>query len=172
MLLLQSRSLSREGEGPAFFISPVQEHCWVEAKNSADVCQIYDANVPGDVEEMTRWLGASPAQARLLQTRGYIPGQSVEIVGKSSDPGAVEFVWMRAGKRIALGVLLHPDRMGILDWQDLSGIGPALANKIITDRQNNGDFGSISNIIRVSGIGDKTLESIRPLFVSTIRSRD
>jgi len=165
VLLLHSRNLSREGENPAFFMTLPQNHCWVEAQNRAGVCQIYDVSVAARVAEMTRWIDASPAQTRLFHSLDYLPGQHVEIVYKNFGCGEVEFSWMRAGKRLALGILLHPDRMSALDWQDLSGIGPGLSKRIIEYRQNNGAFGVIDNITRVPGIGRKTLESMRPWFI-------
>lgn len=165
VLLLQSRSLSRGGEAPAFFVPSCREHCWVEAENSSGMRQIYDVNSMASVEEMTRWIKASPSQTRFLLRQNYIPGQHIEIVTKNLEREEIKFTWMRAGKRMALGVLLHPDRMGVLDWQDLHGIGPALAQRIITDRQNNGDFDTVDNVTRVSGIGKKTLESMRSWFV-------
>jgi len=164
-LLLQSRSLPLKGEVPAFFVPAVREHCWVEAQNHLGIRQIYDVSIPADVEEMTRWIDASPAQARSLRSLSYISGQHIEIISKYNGSADIEFTWMRAGKRMALGILLHPDRMDALDWQDLTGIGPALAQRIIVNRQNNGDFGSIASLTRVSGIGDKTLDSMRPWFV-------
>lgn len=165
VLLLQSRNLSREGEDPAFFVPRSQKHCWVEAQNRAGECQIYDVSVAASVAEMTHWIDAAPSQARLLHSLNFLPGQHIEIVYKNSGREEIEFSWMRAGKRLALGVLLHPDRMSILDWQDLKGIGPGLSNRIIEYRQNNGAFGVIDNVTRVSGIGRKTLESMRPWFI-------
>ncbi|MFA6686081.1 MAG: helix-hairpin-helix domain-containing protein [Desulfuromonas sp.] len=164
-MLLQSRSLSRTGEDPAFFVLSAPETCWVEAKNRAGVSQIYDACDAGDVNEMALWLDATPAQAYFLQEHDYISGQHIEITYKNSGKGEMVFTWMRAGKRMTLGILLHPDRMDALDWQDLRGIGPTLAQRIVLDRQENGDFNVVDNIIRVPGVGRKTLESIQPWFV-------
>ncbi len=163
-LLLQSRSLSRTGEGPAFFVLSAPETCWVEAKGRAGASQIYDVSGMEGVNEMALWLDATPAQAYFLQKYEYVSGQHIEITYKNSEKEEVDFTWMRAGKRMALGISLHPDRMDALDWQDLRGIGPALAQRIVQDRQENGDFNVVDNIIRVPGIGRKTLESIRPWF--------
>lgn len=43
----------------------------------------------------------------------------------------------------------------------LPRIGPALAGRIITDREAHGWFESIEDLQRVSGIGPKTVEKIR-----------
>lgn len=48
----------------------------------------------------------------------------------------------------------------------LPGIGPALAERIVQERETNGPFASIDDLLRVPGIGPRTLESVREyLFV-------
>lgn len=43
----------------------------------------------------------------------------------------------------------------------LTGIGPALAGRIIDYREENGSFGSIADIMEVSGIGPATFEKFK-----------
>lgn len=45
--------------------------------------------------------------------------------------------------------------------ETLSGVGPATAAAIISDREENGPFASIEDIQRVSGIGEKKYEAIK-----------
>jgi len=45
--------------------------------------------------------------------------------------------------------------------ENLPGIGPATASKIIAEREMNGPFASLDDLTRVSGIGTKKLESLR-----------
>ena len=49
-----------------------------------------------------------------------------------------------------------------VDWIQLEGIGPSLAQRIVTDRSINGPFSSIEDVTRVPGIGPATLDRIRP----------
>ncbi len=47
----------------------------------------------------------------------------------------------------------------------LPGIGESTAKAIVDYRQANGPFGSVDDLIRVKGIGEKKLEAIRDLVV-------
>lgn len=52
-----------------------------------------------------------------------------------------------------------------VEWMQLEGIGPALANRIVADRQVNGPFVSIEDLERVPGIGSGTLDRLRPSLI-------
>ncbi len=45
--------------------------------------------------------------------------------------------------------------------QELPGIGPALANRIVEFRRENGAFKRIEDLMNVRGIGEKNFEKIR-----------
>jgi competence protein ComEA len=49
--------------------------------------------------------------------------------------------------------------------ETLPGVGPVTAAEIIADREANGPFASVDDLLRVSGIGDKRLEALRGLVV-------
>ena len=50
---------------------------------------------------------------------------------------------------------------GAAELDELDGIGPALAERIIEYRELNGGFSSVEELINVSGIGAVTYEKIR-----------
>lgn len=93
------------------------------------------------------------------------PGERLEL---SKTPEKLECFsrsWMPAGQRIALGIPLHPDRMSREDWEALPGIGPALAERILLDRQQNGDFHSLSALRRVRGVGPARIKAWEEFFL-------
>lgn len=51
-----------------------------------------------------------------------------------------------------------------VDLQTLPGIGEVTAERIITFREQNGPFATVDDLIKVKGIGVKTLEKLRPML--------
>ena len=61
---------------------------------------------------------------------------------------------------------LDVDRATASDWERLPGIGPALAARIVADRAAHGPFLAPEGLLRVRGIGPKTLDRLRPFLRS------
>jgi competence protein ComEA len=61
---------------------------------------------------------------------------------------------------------LDPDRATAAEWERLPGIGPSLAARIVGDRTMHGPFGGPEGLLRVRGIGPRTLERLRPFLVA------
>ena len=49
-----------------------------------------------------------------------------------------------------------------VEWSQLPGIGPVLANRIVAEREQNGAFRDVDDLARVKGIGPRRIEAIRP----------
>ena len=52
------------------------------------------------------------------------------------------------------------------ELQDLPGIGPVLANRIVAFRQENGDFTATEQLLLVKGFGEVLLDSLENLITT------
>ena len=50
--------------------------------------------------------------------------------------------------------------------QKLPGIGPALAERIVAEREANGPFSGAEDLTRVEGIGEKTAQDLAPYIIA------
>jgi competence ComEA-like helix-hairpin-helix protein len=56
---------------------------------------------------------------------------------------------------------IDPNRASVLELTRLPGFGPSLAARIVADRDHHGRYPAPEALLRVRGIGPKTLERIR-----------
>lgn len=73
--------------------------------------------------------------------------------GGGGPPGAVA----EAGAPVNLNAASE------IDLDALPRIGPAMASRIVEYRTANGPFAAVDDLLQVPGIGEKTLEGLRPL---------
>ncbi len=52
------------------------------------------------------------------------------------------------------------------ELETLPSIGPAIAGRIVEYRSRNGSFESVEGLLEIKGIGEKTLEEIRPFITA------
>lgn len=69
----------------------------------------------------------------------------------------------KAGKQASLAAPIDVNRADLAELQKLPGIGPKLSQRIVDERTLRGPFKKVEDLRRVSGIGAKTLEKLRPL---------
>jgi len=84
--------------------------------------------------------------------------------GNSSDPGGVGSVPVVSsapvGVPVSEGGKININTAGAAELDKLSGIGPALAERIIQYRAEHGLFAKAEDLQNVSGIGPKTFEKM------------
>lgn len=56
------------------------------------------------------------------------------------------------------------NRATMKELEEMPGIGPALAHRILEWRKEHGPFHQVEDLLQVKGIGAKTLEKIRPFL--------
>jgi competence protein ComEA len=63
----------------------------------------------------------------------------------------------------APGAKINVNTASLAELETLPGVGPKLAQRILDDRARNGNYKTLKDLDRVSGIGTKTLERLAPL---------
>lgn len=119
----------------------------------------------------------APAAIKMTTPNAAVPTLSAPAKGVRLSSGDILTLKVRDGESpvytigrmgtkelILLGIPLDPDLLGADDWACLPGIGPVLSARIVADRQQNGAFGSIERLLRVSGIGPAKVAAIRKYF--------
>jgi len=159
-------SLHTQGE-PVFFL-PADKRVSIELQGLGDdndgIRQFSGCEQLVSVIKMTAKGLDSMSVNRLQSCAVYEPGKLLEFKEVSPHSIVMREGWMSAAKRMALGVPLQVNRMEEQDWDDLPGVGPSLAKALTLDRQKNGDFDRYESLLRVKGVGEKSLEKWRPFF--------
>lgn len=93
--------------------------------------------------------GAPPAAAALFDP------------ASDGDPLGHRDSIRQQGRPLGANERIDVDRAGAAELSRLPGIGPALANRIVADRQSHGAFGSIAGLRRVRGLGPSLLDRLR-----------
>lgn len=70
----------------------------------------------------------------------------------------------RRNTPLAEGERIDPNRAPEVELARLPGVGPALARRIVEDRERQGPFRAPEELARVSGIGDATVARLRDLL--------
>ncbi len=120
-------------------------------------------------------LALAGAFVRLLGLGGASPGEIGYRGGGEDRPSrdSVSAVASRLARPLGTGEQIDMDRADANELVRLPRIGPALAARILADRESGGPFGSLEGLSRVFGVGPGLVETIRPyaIFSGTVRLR-
>ncbi len=164
--MLFSREASIEEDLP-FFLIKDQTFLYVELAGDAAPSGVYQLSDGASLRDVIRLTGMSLPVDILDQKvcgEALRSGELLKVVGKVTEKASVQRSWMPASHRLTLGIKLHPDRMTLIDWRILPGIGPVLAKRIEENRQSNGDFEHLKAMERVRGIGPKRIKAWAEFF--------
>lgn len=92
-------------------------------------------------------------------------GRGVEV-GMGDTGGASETNGFVAESVSSAAGKIDINRANAEQLDGLKGIGPAKAQAIVADREKNGKFQSVDDLLRVKGIGEKLLSSMKESVVA------
>ncbi len=125
---------------------------------------VYRLRTGARVDDAIGRAGGATARADLSQVNlaaKVEDGRQVLVPRRAPAPPAAAPAGGPAATAPGVPVSLNSATMEQLD--ELPGVGPATAQKILDYRQANGGFGSVEELGEVPGIGDKRLATLREL---------
>ncbi len=152
---------------PVFVDAPSCENQFVELSGNLFVCSPHQVVEVTSAKDLLRHVNDEHGTSVLLSyftCHKLMNGQSVELNRDSGGLATITCEFMSAGRRMTLGVALHPDRMTAEDWRSLPGIGTAMARVITENKEQHGDFCTFEALARVRGIAKKSLDRWRQHF--------
>jgi competence protein ComEA len=100
--------------------------------------------------------------ARILSDGEQVYVPSLEDIASGAQPPTASG-GSGANSGGAVGGLIDINRATASELENLPGVGPATAQKIIDDREKNGPFSTPEDLMRVPGIGAKKFEAMKDL---------
>ena len=89
-----------------------------------------------------------------------------EVLAARADSADNEVFWTPEANLVPADTIdfpIHLNTATAVHLDALPGVGPAIADRILTERRRVGHFRSVDDLLNVRGIGPKTLQKLRPL---------
>lgn len=102
---------------------------------------------------------ADPAGVNLA--RPVSDGEQLVVPREGEAPPAVSGGAAGAGSPTAGGAVVNVNTAGLAELETLPRIGPALAQRILDWRAANGRFSAPTDLLKVTGIGDKVFDGLK-----------
>lgn len=105
----------------------------------------------------------APASEPKRKASGPIVTEFPVAPASAVAPARSESPPLAAPVAAAPGAKVNVNTASLAELEALPGVGPKLAQRILDDRAKNGNYKTLKDLDRVSGIGTKTLERLAPL---------
>jgi competence protein ComEA len=97
-----------------------------------------------------------------LPERAAVPGEPVDLDAHIAATARAVGDAERMAEPLAPDELLDPNTAPAVELARLPRVGPALARRIVEDRERNGPFRRAGDLARVAGVGDRLVELATP----------
>ena len=127
---------------------------------SPGLYELHDGDRAIDAVAAAGGLTDAADQTQLNLARFVSDGEQIIVppIGQVPAPAPTD----GAGAALpAAGATVNINTADAAALESLTGVGPALAGRIVSWRTENGNFAAIDDLLNVSGIGEKTLERFR-----------
>ncbi len=152
-------AVAQESPKPILSVAPVTKNILVHVAGKVKRPDVYPLLQGSRVSDAIRAAGGAKKGVDL----GDINLARVLVDGEQVYVGYVPKVssgTTNSGKKIFTGIV-NINRATKAEFDSLTGIGPVIAGRIISYRNENGPFVTLEDLLKVSGIGEKTLSRIR-----------
>ena len=156
----RGRAVAQESPKPALTMPAVTKTILIHVAGKVKRPDVYPLLAGSRVSDAIKAAGGAQKGVDLSDinlARVLVDGEQVYVgyVAKVSSSSS------KSSKTRFTGVI-NVNRATKAEFDSLAGIGPVIANRIINYRSANGPFLALDDLLKVSGIGSKTLERIRP----------
>ena len=157
----RGRAVAQESPKPALTMPAVAKTILIHVAGKVKRPDVYPLLAGSRVSDAIKAAGGAQKGVDLSDinlARVLVDGEQVYVgyVAKVSSSSS-----SKSSKTRFTGVI-NVNRATKAEFDSLTGIGPVLASRIINYRSANGPFLALDDLLKVSGIGSKTLERIRP----------
>ena len=156
----RGRAVAQESPKPALTMPAVAKTILIHVAGKVKRPDVYPLLAGSRVSDAIKAAGGAQKGVDLSDinlARVLVDGEQVYVgyVAKVSSSSS-------KSKKTKFTGVINVNRATKAEFDSLAGIGPVIASRIINYRSANGPFLALDDLLKVSGIGSKTLERIRP----------
>jgi competence protein ComEA len=157
-LTTRGSAIAQESPKPVLSISPIQSTILIHVAGKVKTPGVYPLLQGSRVADAIKAAGGALKgvdTSEINLARVLVDGEQI-YVGYVSKLSATN---PKSTKKFTGTININ--RATKPEFDSLAGIGPVIAARIVTYRNQNGPFIAIEDLLKVSGVGPKTLEKIR-----------
>lgn len=157
-LTTRGSAIAQESPKPVLSIAPIQSTILIHVAGKVKKPDVYPLLQGSRVVDAIKAAGGALKgvdTSEINLARVLVDGEQIYVGYVSKIPATNS----KSTKKFTGTININ--RATTPEFDSLAGIGPVIAARIVTYRNQNGPFMAIEDLLKVSGVGPKTLEKIR-----------